>query len=303
MQNNVEVSKSVEFIGHHQPVYTLLAARIPGRFFSAGGDKFIVEWDISNPAQGELIATLPYTIYSMCLHPYQDILIAGTSEGGIHFIDLVTKKELKYFRLPGEGVFDIQFNAIHNIIHCATSKGNILMVDGDHFEIIKTINLSSEKIRSMVPDLTGNIYAACSDGHIYHVEIPSGRLIHQWEAHAWATNCVWIGPHQKMLISGSKDAHLRGWELSDYSLQKNIPAHNYAIYKIAGNSTGELIATASRDKTVKLWDKDLHILKRINKEKDQGHTHSVNALLWLSSHTLVSAGDDRKIMTWEIKMI
>src|SRR5687768_9167717 len=108
-----QVKKQAEFTGHKHPIYVLEAAPEPGRFFSAGGDKTIVEWDIKYPEEGIPIAQFKFTIYSLCTIREKGVILAGTSEGGIHVIDLASKKELKYFQLPNEGVFDIKYSKEH----------------------------------------------------------------------------------------------------------------------------------------------------------------------------------------------
>jgi len=54
------------------------------------------------------------------------------------------------------------------------------------------------------------------------------------------------------------------------------------------------LASAGRDKAVKLWDgRNLDPMWR-HESRSGGHTHSVNAVLWLGE-LLLSAGDDRVI--------
>ena len=63
-------------------------------------------------------------------------------------------------------------------------------------------------------------------------------------------------------------------------------------------------ASASRDKSIKIWDpRNFKLLKVIDASKKgmNAHINSVNKLLWLSyNNYLVSASDDRSIMVWEI---
>jgi WD40 repeat protein len=92
------------------------------------------------------------------------------------------------------------------------------------------------------------------------------------------------------------------WQVGSYEIIKSIPAHNWAIYDIAYSPNSNLFATASRDKTLKIWDsKTFQLLKVINKEKYDGHLNSVNKLIWSTyNNYLISAGDDRSIIIWDI---
>ena len=71
---------------------------------------------------------------------------------------------------------------------------------------------------------------------------------------------------------------------------------------MAFSPDGTYFATASRDKTVKIWKtENRQLLLRINKEQQDGHLNSVNKVVW-TEQGLVSTGDDRAIILWEINI-
>jgi WD40 repeat protein len=119
-----------------------------------------------------------------------------------------------------------------------------------------------------------------------------------------SANKVIKHPTKDIILSGGRDAHLNLIEWPSCKIMEKIPAHNFAIYDIVFNPDKTLFATGSRDKNIKIWDaSSLQFLYRIDKEKNEGHINSVNKLLWSSyKNTLVSTGDDRSIMGWQINL-
>jgi len=301
MPNKTEIKKLAEFTGHQNPIYTLSAAPQPGRFFSAGGDKIIVEWNIEDPSIGIPLAKLPSTIYSLCI--CKNHLLAGTSGGEIHIINLDSKQEIKYYQTGESGIFDIKYSTEHKMIAASSANGSIVFIDPDDFKILERIKISDEKIRSIsFNTIRHYLYAGCADTKVYVIDIHKKEKILEFEAHNWSCNVVKYDEGNDHLITASKDAHVRIWDIKkEFELIKNIPAHNYAIYQVSFNLQANVYITASRDKTVKLWDKDFEILARINKENSEGHINSVNSVVWLNEQNFISAGDDRRIILWEVK--
>ena len=82
----------------------------------------------------------------------------------------------------------------------------------------------------------------------------------------------------------------------------------YAINHIDFSDDGQLFATGSMDKSIKIWDAcQFRLLKVIDKARHAGHGTSVNRVLWLPSSVtgerrgIVSASDDRTISIWNLQ--
>jgi WD40 repeat protein len=178
------------------------------------------------------------------------------------------------------------------------------VLDGISFEKLKSLQICNEKVRSMSVHPSGDLLAvASSDGMIRVFSLPLMKEAKQFYAHDLAANVVQWNPEGNLLLSGGRDAHLKVWDAAnDYSLIHDIAAHNYAIYSIAYSPDGKFFATGSRDKTVKVWNAaTFEVLMRINKEKHDAHLNSVNKVLW-NKYGLISTGDDRAIMVWEVSL-
>lgn len=287
---------------HLQPVYALASS--PGGYFSAGADRLVL-YHPDHTAEVKRVAAIPHTIYSLLYLPDSGLLLAGQATGGIHIIDLAAGQELRYLLRHTGGVFSLVHDVAGRRVFATSADGSVSVWKQDSWELVGWLPLSAEKIRSLAiaPDQSC-IAVACSDAHIRILDYNDLGIRHTFRAHGWAANAVCWHPQQPWLISGSRDAHLRVWDATaNYTLLHDIPAHNYAIYAIVSSPDGSLLATASRDKTVKIWDAaTMDFRLRINRENFQGHSHSVNTLLWNEhSGILYSGSDDHTILGWQVE--
>lgn len=299
------VNKITQFSGHQASVYALEQAHLPNLLYSAGSDRVIARWDLAQQAADNFAVKMTLPIYKLKYLAQHNMLIAGTGIGHVYVIDLIEKKEIKNLLLhPKATVFEIEYDADLNILISAAADGTIAVVYLPTFELIAQTKLGDTKIRSLqlIPE-EKLLLATSSDGYIYVLELPTLKQVHRFFAHDLSANKVIKHPTKNIILSGGRDAHLNIYEWPSCNLLHKIAAHNFAIYDIAFSANNGLFATASRDKTIKIWDaENYQFLYRIDKEKNDGHINSVNKLLWSNfNNYLVSAGDDRAVMVWEIK--
>ena len=101
------------------------------------------------------------------------------------------------------------------------------------------------------------------------------------------------------LISGGKDAVLKVHSAGG-KLLKEQAAHLGTINSVAVLDDG-LMATASRDKSLKIWTlPDLRLLAKAIPAVNE-RSHSQNAVCWLSgAQMLISGGDDGVLRSWTL---
>jgi WD40 repeat protein len=300
---SIDVKHIATLAGHNGCIYAMDAGISESTIFTGGSDLIIALWSLDTLSTEKFAASLPAAVYTICHIPEKNILLAGTTTGSVHILDLEKNQEIKILQHHTAPIFDIKYSLKTNCFYTAGGDGNFAVCSLDTLSLIKIKKLSDKKVRNIDFNyVTSEIAVALGDCTILVFDLYTLEVKTDFIAHQLAANVVRYSPDGKFLLTGGRDAHLNIWQTDNYELIKSIPAHNWAIYDIVFNPDTTLFATASRDKTIKIWDaKTYQLLHRITKENNEAHTHSVNKLLWSTyNNYLVSVGDDRVVMVREI---
>ena len=285
-----------KFKGHKGSIYCIESGD-DNHFFTAGSEGIIAEWHLDEPEEGKLMARVPGVVYTM-MRLQENLLLAGTAHGHVQVIDIAERKEIRLLQYHSSPVFRLAWWPGKNLLFSLAGDGTIQVYDAA-LNPVYAMRPVSGKLRSIAFSET-NFYIGSPDGMILQFS-DSFECIGSYAAHepGFGVNALWL--HQGLLYSGSRDARIIISDPVTGKLLQTVPAHNYAIYAIKPVPGKEnIIATASRDKTVKLWNTDtLEPLQRLDATLD-GHSNSVNDLVWLNEKTLVTTGDDRIAIAWEI---
>lgn len=291
--------------GHRASVYALAPGRDSRHFLSAGGDGWIVEWNLDNPETGLLKAQTESNLFSLCQLPHQ-YLAAGNMHGGLHWINPSAPEKARLIQSHKKGIYDLKY--IGNKLFSAGGDGILTIWNTDTQLPEASIQLSGAALRCMAYAPGRNELAVGSSDHrIIFLSLSSLSITGEIrDAHTNSVFSVAFSPDEKTLLSGGRDALLHVHSLSDHGTwttdarAPELPAHLSTINHIVFSPDASLFATASRDKTVKLWDfSNGRLLKVLDTVRYGGHVNSVNRLLWMDN-ILLSASDDRTVSIWEI---
>jgi len=300
-----EVKKIFQFSGHSSAVYCLEKGQTNQSFFSGSGDHFVAEWNHETLAPEKFSVKLEHSVYSLCFLQAQKTILIGDSAGGMHVLDLEAKKEIRHLILHHNGVFCIRNIQSKGLIVSAGAEGSVCILRNSDYKLMLQIPLSTKKVRKIALNLDESLMAiADGEGMIRIFDTEFFNELHTFFAHEGGASSIAWHPSENVLLSGGKDAHLRFWDAEkDFSMIREIAAHNFNIYDIAFSPNGRWCATASRDKTVKIWDaRSFDMPLRLDRKSYMAHQNSVNCLLWCeSTGYLISSGDDRMINLWEVK--
>lgn len=275
---------SARLEGHQGAVYDLAAGR-EGDLWSVGGDGLLVNWTSDqggwNP-QGVAMAKAEEALFCVDILSSGEVVAGGASGG------LIVRTGSNTRILAGHegGTF---------VLHGAHSGG----ADGQwrHWRTGKVEAAFAARIRSFCHH-EGVDWCGTHDGWIREVK-GEGRAqsLHQGSLRAMLP---WPGKPALGTVGG--DGRLCIWRMENQAWTSvvEIDAHRGSVYRLEASPCGQRVATASRDRSVAIWNAvTLELEHRLSGPAAGGHTRSVNALCWLDATTLASAGDDRRIHIWK----
>lgn len=305
MRKKIQIHKIAQLTGHKGSIFALAESKTQQYLLSGAGDGWIVEWDLAAPDLGQLIAKVDGNVFSLLQLAEERLMIAGNMHGGLHWVNLDDPSIQKNIQHHQKGVFGIY--KINNHILSLGGAGLLTKWDIASKRALESIQLSAHSLRALAFAKNKNQLAiGASDHNIYIVDASSLALLKVIEkAHDNSVFALHYSPDERYLFSGGRDAHLKVWEVDKH--YENISAqaaHWYTINAIAWHPQFPIFATASRDKTVKIWDAhSFELLKVIDTIKFGGHINSVNALHWSSyNNYLISASDDRSLIVWAVEL-
>lgn len=299
--NSLEIKLRHSLKGHKGPIYALCKGTQPNSVISAGADRQVIEWNLDS-GEGRLLANAAATVMSLLYLEETGLLLIGQTEGGVHVIHLEEKKEIKYLKGHTSYIFDILYLPLKEELVFSSADGSISVWSSTTFERLYAHSYAQMKLRKMDLNQEGNAIALSRGDNCISL-ISTKDYVEKRRIETTASvNVSRFTPDGKYLLAGDKMAHLHKIRISDGEILSSLPAHYWAIYDICFSPTSNYFATASRDKIVKVWEAEsMQVLQRLEGRKAEAHTHSVNSLYWEHENTLVSAGDDGLVRSWELK--
>ena len=296
------MSKLAHFSGHKGSIFSLAKGLRNHTFFSGADDGYVVEWNIESKGDGKLLVQLNKPIYTILVDETKQEILCGSASGNLHIINLEQRKEIRNIEAHKLGIFDIK--KIGENFVTSGGDGNICVWDID-FNLTKTIKASAKSARIIAVNSSEKEMAVgFSDFYIRVYNTTTWEMVFNFLAHTNSVFALTYNPTDTILYSGGRDVMLKSWDIQQAFLEKfTIAAHNLHINAIAFSPSGELFASVSMDKTIKIWDATTNeLLKVIDKPRNDGHTTSVNKIVWLSKNEFVTCSDDKTIMMWQIEM-
>jgi WD40 repeat protein len=288
-QSSLKLTKLAHLKGHSGAIYDFSLDSMSAQIYSVSVDGYIVVWSPLKHEDGALVARGDEAWYSSFFDEKASHVYAGSRTGRVLGID-TTNNEVIYDQGRHEGgVFFMD------------SVGGLLVSGGQDGKLVvdkQEILLSSAPLRCMRCTEEFMVIGD-SNGDLWILDPSNMKVKMNWSAHEKAVfGLEFI--NADVIASTGRDAKIKLWDVKSGQLIDEVPAHEYQAKSLSFN--GQLLLSCSMDKSIRIWDDELKLLKHINFVKNQGHVNCVNKVAWLSKELFVSSSDDRSLIVWQIEL-
>jgi COMPASS component SWD3 len=121
-----------------------------------------------------------------------------------------------------------------------------------------------------------------------------------FKGHAANVKCVdFVGEMGHSIVSGSSDHLGIVWNIQTGEIESHLEGHTSRIWDVASNKVGDLIATGSADRTVKLWSFSSGWSNACTFSEHEGDVYSVK--FHPGQRHLLTGGYDRTLRLFDIE--
>jgi WD40 repeat protein len=227
-------------------------------------------------------------------------IVSGAEDGKIIIWDADTKEIIRCLSHHTDWVNCIQFSPDEKRLASASSDGTLKIWDADTGELVFDFDDHQGSVWTVAYSPNGAKIASGSKDRTVRIwNATTGKqqtqpLIHDNEV----SSIVW-SPDSRRLISGCADGQIYFWSApTGAQLGSPLHAHSRAIFSLAISPDGELVASASKDRTARLWSTSTR--KPFGRVLQ--HADEVNTVAFSPDGQLVATGSDENmaIFLWDI---
>lgn len=245
-------------------------------------------------------------ISAVAFNPTKNILALSAGDRVV-FVSLASERPLSSLEGKRGSIAALAFSRDGKTLATANTEvnekqekvGTVQIWNSDNGKLLKTLEGDMNNVQMSVAFSPNGQMVAASGWYGATVWKIDGTwhktLTGQWEG----VSAVTFSPDGKM-IAGARDRMVKLWQIDSKLLRtkesQTLYGHSDAVWGVTFRSDSQMIASASNDNTVKLWQTDGTLVQTLN-----GHKGSVSAVAF--SHddkTLASASDDGAVKLWKL---
>ena len=238
-------------------------------------------------------------INNVSFSPNGELLASASQDNTVRLWDARENKLLRVLRGHQGGVNSVVFSPDGKLMASASDDKTVRLWQRNG-KLLKTLaGYHDDAVQSVSFNAQNKLIASAGDDNKINIFNLEGKLIKTLTADAPVSSVSFSPTDSQFLVAANAVGSIQMWQSNDSSWQditkRTTYAHGSNAYKVSFSPDGELIASASRDGTVKVWGKDGLSIATLKED-----SIPVWSVLFSPNHDQLVAfyGEENKVMIW-----
>ncbi|BDI15802.1 hypothetical protein ANSO36C_16040 [Nostoc cf. commune SO-36] len=293
--------------GHNACVWSVAFHPAGQILATAGEDNTIKLWDLETGCCVQTLEGHQHWVKAIAWSPEGQILASGSFDQTVKLWDLHTKVCLLTLQGHAGVVTSVAFSPKGKQLASGSYDQSVKIWDADTGKCLDTLEKHTNRIWSIAFHPQGHLIASGGDDHAARIwELQTGQCTKSFQGHSNAVYGIAHSWQQNLLASGHEDQTIKLWDVNlnapqrlkaDLQPFRVLHGHKNRIFSVAFSANGESLASASADRTIKLWSPHTgQCLKTL---------HGNGSWVWAiafspDSNFLASGSYDHTIKIWDV---
>jgi WD40 repeat protein len=286
--------------GHQDMVLALALTSDGRRVVSASADNTLIVWDLAGGVAERTLTGHSNTVRAVAIIPDGRRAVSGSDDGTARVWDLDSGEILHVLRGHSRSITAVTITPDGR--RAVTASDDTLQVwDLEHGVVLWTLagHAGSVTATALTPD-GRRLVSASEDATLVVWDLERGVAHQTLGAPPWSLGRKMTTPDGRRALQMDDDGAGGARVVVDadtYQDLYRLPGHTGVVWEVAVTADGQRALSASRDKTLRVWDlasgAELHVLR--------GHTDQVTTVaVTPDGSSAVSGSHDRTVRSWDL---
>ncbi len=245
-------------------------------------------------------------VYGLAFSPDGTLLVSGALDNTVRLWEVRSGRELRVLRGHTGGVWTVAFAPDGKTVASGSTDGTVRLWNASDGKLVRTLNAPGGVVRAVAFTPDGKTLASGSDDKNVRLwDAQRGTLLRTLSGHSDRVRALAFSSDGKLLASGACGQADRGtcaqielkiWEVPSGQEVATWALAGGGVRALAFAPDGNTLAIGTGDGMALLgaW-KARQVLETL-----RGHTASVTGVAFMGSGTLLSVGEDGKLVLWRL---
>jgi len=302
--------------GHNACIWSVAFHPNGKTLFTGGEDNAIRVWDV---ATGRCLKTLTghqFWVKAIAVSPNGKTLASSSFDQTIKCWDIATGECLQTLTGHSAAVVSVALSADGETLGSGSYDQTVKLWSLATGRCLKTLQKHTNRVWSVAFHPHGQLLASGGDDHTARLWEPhTGQCMKTLQGHSNSIYTIALNPTERLLASGHEDQTIKLWNFDPTTFSatvshssplthaieqpyRTLRGHTNRIFSVVFSPNGQLLASASGDRSIKLWNP--HTGKCLNTLN--GHKSWVWAIAFSpDGEWIASASYDQTVKLWDVQ--